>query len=70
MAIEIEGREYHPAAEVARLVGVSRQTLWRWRQGGKVPVGRRFRDRQIVFTQDEVVRIRAHAARLEPVRLA
>ena len=67
MAIEIDGRTYFPAAEVARSVGVSRQTLWRWRQAGKVPAGRRFRDRQIVYTPDELDQIQGFAARLEPV---
>jgi transposase-like protein len=69
MTIEIEGKTYFPAAEVARAVGVSRQTLWRWRQMHKVPPGRRFRDRQIVFTPDELNEIQEFAARLEPARV-
>lgn len=67
MTLEIDGRTYFPAAEVARTVGVSRQTLWRWRQARKVPAGRRFRDRRIVFTPAERDQIREFAARLEPV---
>ena len=67
MSLEIQGVLYFPAAEVAREIGVSRQTLWRWRRDGKIPVGHRFRDRQILFTEDEVVEIRSHANRVEPV---
>ena len=66
MAMEIDGSTYIPAAEVARHVGVSRQTLWRWRHARKVPAGRRFRDGQIVFTPEELDQIREFAARLEP----
>ncbi len=66
VAVELDGIEYFSAAEVAKDVGVSRQTLWRWRQEGKVPVGWRFRDRQILFTEGELERIRDYANRLEP----
>lgn len=67
MSREIGGVLYVPAAEVARNVGVSRQTLWRWRRDGKIPSGHRFRDRQIVFTAREVEEIRNHANKLEPI---
>jgi len=66
MAIEINGMTYFAAAEVARTVGVSRQTLWRWRQARKVPSGLRFRDGHLVFTAAELGQIREFAARLEP----
>lgn len=66
MAIEIDGTTYIPAAEVVRDVGLSRQTLWRWRHARKVPAGRRFRDGQVVFTPEEFDQIREFAARLEP----
>ncbi len=67
MPREIRGIEYFSAAEVARGLGLSRQTLWRWRRDGKIPSGHRFRDGQIMFTQAEVDRIYEHANRLEPV---
>jgi predicted DNA-binding transcriptional regulator AlpA len=69
MPIVIHGISYQTASDVQRTLGVSRQTLWRWRQDGKVPAGRRYRDKQIVFSTEEVDQIRAHAERLEPVAL-
>ena len=67
MSREIGGVRYVPAAEVARDIGVSRQTLWRWRRDGKILNGHRFRDRQIVFTEPEVKEIREHAFKVEPI---
>ena len=67
MPREIDGVVYVAAAEVAREVGVSRQTFWRWRRDGKIPAGHRFRDRQIVFTEREVEEIREHANKVEPI---
>ncbi len=67
MPLTVEGRMFFTAAEVAREIGVVRQTLWRWRQGGKIPAGRRYRDRQILFTPEEVERIKDFAHRVEPI---
>ena len=67
MPLEVEGVTYFTSAEVARVVGVSRQTLWRWRQEGKIPAGRRYRDRQVLFTQTELDLIRHYAHRIEPL---
>ena len=67
MPIEVDGVKYFTAADVARDVGVTRQTLWRWRQDGKVPAGRRFRDRQVIFTGGELDTIRDYANRIEPL---
>jgi predicted DNA-binding transcriptional regulator AlpA len=66
MPIQIDGVEYFTAADIHRDLGVARQTLWRWRKAGKIPRGRRYRDRQIVFVRDEVEAIREYANRLEP----
>ncbi len=66
MPIEIDGVEYFTAAEIHRMLGIVRQTLWRWRKAGKIPLGRRYRDRQIVFTRQEFEAIREFANRLEP----
>jgi transposase-like protein len=63
----IDGTTYFSAAHVARAAGVTRQTLWRWRQEGKVPAGRKYRDKQVVFTKDESELIREYAHRLEPI---
>lgn len=67
MPIEIQGVAYHATAEITKELGISRQTLWRWRQEGKIPQGSRFRDRQIVFSPAEREAIREYAHHLEPV---
>jgi predicted DNA-binding transcriptional regulator AlpA len=64
--IEIEGVEYFTATDIHRDVGVVRQTLWRWRRARKIPQGRRYRDKMIVFTRAEVDAIRDYSNRLEP----
>jgi predicted DNA-binding transcriptional regulator AlpA len=68
MPVQIKGAAYHSASEVAELAGVSRQTLWRWRNDGDVPSGRRYRNRQLLFTEAELVAIRDFADRIEPAR--
>lgn len=65
--VRIEGVDYVSASDAAREVGVSRQTLWRWRQDGKIPVGRRFRDGRVLFTEEEFAEIWRFANRLEPI---
>jgi hypothetical protein len=67
MPIEIDGVTYFSAADITEKIGVARQTLWRWRHAGKIPAGRRYRDRQIVFTTAEFQAIREYANRLEPL---
>ena len=66
MAVTIDGETYYSASDVAELVGISRQTLWRWQQDKKVPGGQRFRGRMLVFTEEELDTIRQYANRLEP----
>jgi transposase-like protein len=68
--LEIGGTRFFSASEVAEVIRVSRQTLWRWRKQRKVPTGRLFRDGRIVFTTDEVETIREYANRLEPTDAA
>jgi predicted DNA-binding transcriptional regulator AlpA len=67
MPLQINGAEYFSAAEVAAGVGVSRVTLWRWRQDGRIPRGNRLRGRQVLFTRGEVEAIREYALRVEPI---
>ena len=67
MVVEVEGVSYYTAAEVARHVDVSRTTLWRWRSKNKIPQGRRYRDKQVLFTEAELEHIREYAHRMEPV---
>lgn len=66
MAIEIEGVRYFSATDIQQQMSVTRQTLWRWRREGKVPLGQRYRDRQVLYTEDEMKVIREYANRLEP----
>lgn len=66
MPVEVDGVTYYSASEVASAAGISRQSLWRWRTEGKVPAGRRYRDRQILFTAHEVQQVKEYANRLEP----
>ena len=67
MSIEIDGIEYHTVSDLVEELGVSRQTLWRWRQAEKIPQGHAFRDRWVVFSPLEVEEIRAYAFQLKPV---
>lgn len=67
MPLDIEGTKCYPASEAAAEVGVSRQTLWRWRRQGKIPLGHRFRDGQVVFTEPEFEAVKQHAYRIEPL---
>jgi hypothetical protein len=63
----INGTKYISLDEVAREVEISRTTLWRWRQGGKVPLGHRYRGRLTLFTLEERDAIRDYANRLAPI---
>ena len=65
--MKVDGTNYATAADVARELDVSRQTLWRWRRDGKIPTGQRYRDRRILYTQAEVEQIHAYANRIEPI---
>lgn len=67
MSIKINGVTYFSATEVTRELGISRQTLWRWRQEGKIPTGHRYRDRQVLFTIHEIEAVRQFANRVEPI---
>jgi predicted site-specific integrase-resolvase len=67
MGIKIGGITYVSAAEVIGELGISRQTLWRWRQEGKIPPGYRYRDRQVLFHAHAVETVRRFANRLEPI---
>lgn len=66
MPVDLGGATFFTAAEVAARVGVSRQTLWRWRQETKVPAGSRYRDRQLLFSEAEAEAVEEYAHRLEP----
>ena len=65
--IEIDGIEYYSQTQVLRDLRISRQTLYRWRQDGKIPVGHLYRGTRIIFTTEEVEAIRQYANRVEPL---
>ena len=69
MPVTIAGEEYYTNSEVSDELKVSRQTLWRWREKGCIPVGLRYRTRQVLFKADEVEAIRQFANRLVPIEL-
>jgi len=65
--LDIDGGQFFTAQEVVADAGVTRQTLWRWRRAGKIPAGHRFRNGQILYSEDELRQIREYANRLEPL---
>lgn len=67
MPIEINNTNYLLATEVAEIIGITRQTLWRWRRDGRVPSGNKYRGRQILYTREELEEIRQFSERLEPL---
>ncbi len=67
MPLRIEGVEYFVMTEVAKSIGVSRVTLWRWRSDGKIPQGHRLRGQKVIFTRSEAEAIREFALRVEPI---
>ena len=69
MPVQVEGQVYYTNSEVSEELGVSRQTLWRWREKGSIPAGLRYRTRQVLFKTEEVDAIRQFANRLVPIEL-
>jgi len=67
MPVEVNGVEYRSVSEAAETLGVSRQSLWRWRQEGRIPSGQKFRGKLVVFSPDEYAAIEEYANRIEPV---
>ncbi len=67
MPVNINDISYLSVSELLEDLEVTRQTLWRWRQEGKIPAGHRLRDRKVVFNPVEVDEIRAFANQVEPI---
>jgi cysteine desulfurase len=65
MPIRIDGSTFYSCTDVASACGVSRQTIWRWRQDGLIPIGRSRPGRSVVFSATELEYIRAHAGQVE-----
>ena len=67
MPLTIDEITYFQTQEVLDEIGVSRQTLWRWRkEEPDFPQGARFRGK-LVFSASELEEIRERAFRVEPV---
>ena len=69
MPVQVEGELYYTNSEVSEELGVTRQTLWRWREKGNIPTGLRYRTRQVLFKLEELEEIRQFANRLMPIEL-
>ena len=67
MPVEIQGFQYLSLGEVAEEIGVTRQTLWRWRRDDAIPQGHRGRKGMVLFNPEEVRAIRAFVERVEPI---
>lgn len=65
MPVTLSGRKYYRTAEVCRMVGISRTTLFRWLTEG-VFSEPEHRDRRgwRLFTEDEVNRMETEANRI------
>ncbi len=68
MPVTVNGQTYYRTAEVYRLVGISRNTLYRWLQRGTLS-GPELRDRRgwRLFTQDEVDTLKSEAGRITTI---
>jgi excisionase family DNA binding protein len=67
MPLTVEGATFLTNGEAAERGGVSRQTIWRWRADGKIPAGRQYRGKTILFTLAEIDLIVQYANRMEPL---
>ena len=66
MPLSIDGAIFYALSELASEAKVSRQTIWRWRQEGKIPSGHVYRDRRVVFSESEARAVLEYANRIEP----
>jgi excisionase family DNA binding protein len=65
--LEVSGSIFYTNGEAADRAGVTRQTLWRWRSDGRIPLGRQYRGKSVLFTEDELTEIVQYAHRIEPL---
>lgn len=65
MSIRVDGKEYYRTAEVCRMIGVSRNTLYRWLQHGVLGKYER-RDWRgwRLFTQYEIDTLKSETGRI------
>jgi predicted site-specific integrase-resolvase len=64
MAVRVNGQTYYRTAEVCRMVGISRTTLFRWLKEG-ISAEAEHRDRRgwRLFTEDEIDRLKTEVNR-------
>jgi len=65
-ATKINGIEYSPFGDPEGAKNCTPNSV-RWRQQGKIPAGHRYRDRNLLYTLDEVEEIRQFANRVEDI---
>ena len=66
MAVTVNGQSYYRTAEVCRMVGISRTTLFRWLKGGIFRgAGRRDRRGWRLFTEDDLDRLKAEVNKIQ-----
>ncbi len=69
MPIVIDGKTYYRTAEVCRLAGVSKSTIFRWlRQGSFVDVANFDRRGWRLFTKEDLKRLKAEVGQIKPVK--
>jgi len=69
MPVSVNGQKYFRTAEVQRMVGISRNTLFRWVKGG-ILGSSELRDRRgwRLFTQDDIEVLKMEASRINIVK--
>ena len=72
MPVTINSKTYYRTAEVCRIVGISRNTFFRWvRNGSFVDVGKVDRRGWRLFTEEDLERLKTEVHKIKPnVRLA
>ena len=68
MPVTLNGKTYYRTAEVCRMVGISKNTLYRWiKEGTYAEAGYRDRRGWRLFTQDEVDRLKLEVGKLTKI---
>ena len=70
MPREMHGKSYWSASEVCQEVGISRPTLYRWLKRGILTRLRRDRKGWRMFTEEDLMKIRLEANKIEVQELS
>lgn len=68
MPIFVNNIKYLTTSDIVETLGVTRQTLWRWRKAGLVPKGNRYRGRKVIFNEQDRASIESYALRVSPIQ--